>query len=119
MGLHTDIAMSLKKLLAVCTEHGNKRDPVDHDSLSDTFLCCRGRGNWGKESVILLGWDSFNKVHSSRQTRQAEDDSRIGRGAKATDRQDDHGIHQTQSYISKTVTVKGKVLVQQTGQLVC
>ena len=54
MGFHTDIAMSLKKLLAVCTEHGNNRDPVDHDILSDMFLCVGARGTGGKSVSYCL-----------------------------------------------------------------
>lgn len=48
-----------------------------------------------RKNVILLGCDSFNKEHSGMQNRQAGDDLRTVRVAKATDRQDEHGIHQT------------------------
>ena len=48
-----------------------------------------------RKNVILLGCDSFNKEHSGMQNQQAGDDLRTVRVAKATDRQDEHGIHQT------------------------
>ena len=48
-----------------------------------------------RKKVILLGCGSFNKEHSGKQNRQAGDDVRTGRVAKAMDRQDEHGIHQT------------------------
>ena len=70
------------------------------------------------KKVILLGCGSFNKEHSGKQNRQAGDDVRTGRVAKAMDRQDEHGIHQTGPELARP-SAKGKVLVQQTGPFVC
>lgn len=87
MGLHTDIAMSLKKLPAVCTEHGNKRDPVDHDSLSDMFLCVGAGGTGGKKvSYCLVVTPSTRYTVVGRLDRQKMSQELAGGQKQRTDK---------------------------------
>lgn len=58
-----------------------------------------------EEDIIVLACRPFDMEGSGKQTQQAEDDERTGIVAKATDRVDDHGAHQTHSYINTTVAI--------------